>query len=265
METSLHRQLKQLYADPGARVEAPLDNYRIDVICDGELIEIQHGSLAAIRRKVQDLLLDHRVLVVKPIVRQKRLVKQQTKGGRILGRRMSPKRGSVIDLFDELIYFTRVFPHQNLALDVPLVDVEEWRYPGHGRRRRRRGNDHQVEDQNYSNYTRFIGSARLAISCNSYRLGFQTRFTPGTSRPRWTCHAGRHNGSRIVCATWADSQRWARKATRGSTAGINARGESTPRCRDACSGDVCDLRVSNLVRAIDIVGAKRERNRREDG
>ena len=83
--------------------------------------------------------------------------------------------------------------------------------------------------KNYSNYTRFIGSARLAISCNSYRLGFQTRFTPGTSRPRWMCHAGRHNGSRIVCATWADSQRWARKATRGSTAGINARGESTPR------------------------------------
>ena len=147
METSLHRQLKQLYADPGGCVEAPLDNYRIDVICDGELIEIQHGSLAAIRRKVQDLLQGHRVLVVKPIVRQKRLVKQQTKGGRILGRRMSPKRGSVIDLFDELIYFTRVFPHQNLALDVPLVDVEEWRYPGHGRRRRRRGNDHQVEDQ----------------------------------------------------------------------------------------------------------------------
>jgi hypothetical protein len=32
-------------------------------------------------------------------------------------------------------------------LEVPLVDVEEWRYPGHGRRRRRRDRDHQVEDQ----------------------------------------------------------------------------------------------------------------------
>ncbi|MBN2295472.1 MAG: hypothetical protein JXM70_23785, partial [Pirellulales bacterium] len=44
-------------------------------------------------------------------------------------------------------YFTRVFPHKRLTLEVPLVEVEEWRYPGHGRRRRRRDNDFQVEDQ----------------------------------------------------------------------------------------------------------------------
>jgi len=147
METSLHRQLKQIYADQGARVEAPLDNYRIDVICDGELIEIQHGSLSAIRRKVDNLLKSHRVLVVKPIIQRKRLVKQEAKGGQVVDRRLSPKRGSVIDLFDELIYFIQVFPHRNLTIEVPLVDVEEWRYPGHGRRRRRRKQDHQIEDQ----------------------------------------------------------------------------------------------------------------------
>src|SRR5690606_11993259 len=31
--------------------------------------------------------------------------------------------------------------------EVPLIEVEEWRYPGHGRRRRRRENDFQIEDQ----------------------------------------------------------------------------------------------------------------------
>ena len=41
----------------------------------------------------------------------------------------------------------RVFPHRNLVLEVPLVKIEEWRYPGHGRRRWRRATDHQVEDQ----------------------------------------------------------------------------------------------------------------------
>ncbi|MHC5109342.1 MAG: hypothetical protein ACYTHJ_05640 [Planctomycetota bacterium] len=147
METSLHRELKEVYASKGAQLEAPLGSYRIDVVCNDELIEIQHGSLSAIRDKVRDLLRNHRVLVVKPIVVRKRLVKQDAKGGTVIGSRMSPKRGRIIDLFDELIYFTRVFPHRNLSVEVPLVDIEEWRYPGHGRRRWRRSTDHVVEDQ----------------------------------------------------------------------------------------------------------------------
>ena len=147
METSLHRQLKQTYADGTAPVEVPLDGYRIDVVSGDELVEIQHGSLAAIRDKVKRLLVKHRVRVVKPIVVRKHLIKQDAPGGRVIDRRMSPKRGSILDLFDELIYFTRVFPHRNLALEVPLVEIEEWRYPGHGRRRRHRASDHQIEDQ----------------------------------------------------------------------------------------------------------------------
>jgi len=147
MESSLHRQLKDLYADTGAEIEVQLGRYRIDVVSDGELIEIQHGSLAAIRDKVRSLLSEHRLLVVKPIVVRKQLVKLEAKGGRVISRRQSPKRGCALDLFDDLVHFTRVFPHRNLVLETPLVDIEEWRYPGHGRRRRRRATDHQVEDQ----------------------------------------------------------------------------------------------------------------------
>lgn len=147
METSLHRQLKQLYAGRDARLEVTLDAYRIDAVRGRELVEIQHGSLAAIRDKIRRLLDEHRVVVVKPVIVRKRLVKQQARGGAVVGRRLSPKRGCVFDLFDDLVYFTRVFPHPNLTLDVALVDVEEWRFPGHGRRRRWRRRDHQVEDQ----------------------------------------------------------------------------------------------------------------------
>lgn len=147
METSLHKQLKEVYSDAGAEVEQKLGRYRIDVVCDKELIEIQHGSLAAIRDKVADLTNKYRMLVVKPIVYRRRLVKFKSQGGRVVSRRLSPKRGSVLDLFDELVYFTRVFPHPNLTLEAPLVEIEEWRYPGHGRRRYRRKNDHVVDDQ----------------------------------------------------------------------------------------------------------------------
>lgn len=151
METSLHRDLKHIYAGSDGEVEVALDSYRIDVMRGGELIEIQHGSLAAIRDKIRRLLAKHKLRVVKPIIAEKILVKQKRRGGKIVDRRRSPKRGDLLDLFDDLVYFTRVFPHENLVLEVPLIKIEELRYPGHGRRRRRRKGDFQIEDQRLIN------------------------------------------------------------------------------------------------------------------
>jgi hypothetical protein len=147
METSLHRDLKKLYAGDDAQVEVRLGAYRIDAVLGSQLVEIQHGSLAAIRDKVRKLLDEHDVLIVKPIVARKTIIKHHTQGGRVASRRLSPKRGTLVDLFDELVYFTRVFPHPRLTIEVVLVEVEESRYPGHGRRRRWRKTDHVVEDQ----------------------------------------------------------------------------------------------------------------------
>lgn len=147
METSLHRELKTQYASGDARMEVPLDSYRIDVVSGDQLIEIQHGSLAAIWRKVAKLVLSHPVLVVKPIIARKTLVKLDREGGQVVERRRSPKQGSYWDIFHELIYFRSLFPHPNLTVEIPLVEVEEWRFPGHGRRRRWARNDFQVADE----------------------------------------------------------------------------------------------------------------------
>jgi hypothetical protein len=147
METSLHRQLKALYASDGASQEAKLGSFRIDVVRGGELVEIQHGSLAAIRRKTVQLLRGHQVLIVKPLIVRKTLVQCSSKDGPEVSRRLSPKRGTILSLFDELVYFVKVFPHHRLTIETPLVEIEEWRYPGHGRRRRWRRNDFQILDQ----------------------------------------------------------------------------------------------------------------------
>jgi hypothetical protein len=147
METSLHRQLKAIYAGDDGCCEVVHGKYRIDAVRGDELIEIQHGSLAAIRDKIRKLLAKHKVRIVKPIVANKLLVKLDERGGAELSRRRSPKRGTLLDVFEELVYFTRVFPHERLTLEVPLVEIEELRYPGHGRRRRRRDGDFRIEDQ----------------------------------------------------------------------------------------------------------------------
>jgi hypothetical protein len=147
METTLHRQLKALYAGPAAAIEQRVGGFRIDAIRGDVLVEIQHGGLAAIRRKVARLLDAHDVLVVKPLVVRKQLVRLARRGGKEVSRRQSPKQGSLLDLFHELVHFTEVFPHPRLTLQTPLVEVEERRYPGHGNRRRWRKDDHVVEDQ----------------------------------------------------------------------------------------------------------------------
>jgi hypothetical protein len=167
METSLHRQLKQLYAVGEAGQEIRLGKFRIDVVRGDQLIEIQHGSLAAIRAKVQYLLPKHKVLVVKPLVVRKHLIQCDTKDGPPVSRRLSPKKGSILSLFDELVYFTRVFPHPNLILETPLVEIEEWRFVGHGRRRRWRRNDFQVADQKL---VQLIGTERFRTPRDLLRL-----------------------------------------------------------------------------------------------
>ena len=174
METSLHQDLKRLYGDENVQFEVELGAHRINVIAGGRLVEIQLGSLAAIRDKVRILVKDHHLVVVKPIIVQKLLVKRASKDGPVTQRRLSPKRGTILDLFNELVHFTRAFPHERLTLEAPLIDIEEWRYPGHGRRRRWRRNDYQVEDQKliaiHETY-RFQTAADLArlITCRLSR------------------------------------------------------------------------------------------------
>ncbi len=148
METSLHRQLKEQFRLPNAEVEVKVGRFRIDVVNDGTLVEIQQSGLSAIRDKVNKLLNDgHRVEVVKPLIARKRLIRLASENGKVVHRRWSPKRATDLSVFDELLYFTRVFPHPNLKLIVPLVEIDEVRYPGHGRRRRWGRKDFEVKDR----------------------------------------------------------------------------------------------------------------------
>ena len=141
-ESTLHQQLKAHYAASTSRTEVRVGRYRIDAIVRGRLIEIQFSSLASIRHKIRELLAEHRVLVVKPIIARKRIVKLARAGGDEIGRRMSPKRCGPISIFDELVYFTDVFPHRRLTLEAPLVEIDELRFP-----KRRRRLDYSVHDR----------------------------------------------------------------------------------------------------------------------
>ena len=145
METSLHQQLKRCYADGVGDTEVVMGKYRIDAVRGDELIEVQCASLSAIRHKCKDLLTRHSLRVVKPVILRTRIAKAKKSDGPVTSRRLSPKIGSVLDIFEELIYFIRIFPNPNLTLEVPLVHVEQLRVPAK-KRRRRWQKDYRVQD-----------------------------------------------------------------------------------------------------------------------
>jgi len=147
METSLHKALKLHYAGPKADTEVQLGPYRIDAVYRRQLIEVQCAGLAAIRDKIRDLCQQHKVRVIKPIIARKKVTRKDQRDGKIVSSRYSPKRCELAHVFEELVHFTTVFPNENLTLEIPLIEIEEVRYPGHGKRRRRRERDFQVEDQ----------------------------------------------------------------------------------------------------------------------
>jgi hypothetical protein len=144
-ETSLHAALKHHLAQPGDRFEAPVGGYVADLLrpdTAGDLIiEVQTGSFTALKRKLPGLLERHRVQLVHPIALEKWIVRVDG-AGQPLGRRKSPRRGALTDLFWELVSLPALLAHPNLTLQVLLTREEEVRAPA---RRSRR--DYQVTDR----------------------------------------------------------------------------------------------------------------------
>jgi hypothetical protein len=141
METSLHRDLKYLYASSPDTIEVAESCYRIDAIDDlGALVEIQHASLGSIRRKITHLLdAGHRVRIIKPWI-EKKIIETYDKNENLIRKRKSPKEQRPIQFFGELIHFTKVFPHKKLSIEILPVECIESRidHPRRGRRKQYR-------------------------------------------------------------------------------------------------------------------------------
>lgn len=139
-ERSLHAALKAWYVQPGDLTEIDVDGFVIDIVRGGLLVEIQTRHFSAIKRKLVALVENHRVRLVYPVAREKWIVRLAKDGsGGVLGRRKSPKRGSMASLFAELVRFPKLLAHPNLSIEVLLIQEEEVRAFGGKRAWRRRG------------------------------------------------------------------------------------------------------------------------------
>lgn len=125
-EKPLHAALKAWYARPGDLIESRMDGYLIDIIRGNLLVEIQTRNFSALKRKLTRLTADHPVRLVYPIARQKWIVRTTVEGVEI-GRRRSPKRGTLDLLFLELVHVPDLMLNPNFSIEVLIIEEEEVR------------------------------------------------------------------------------------------------------------------------------------------
>jgi len=138
-ERSLHASLKDWYARPDDRLEVHVDGFWVDIVRGDLLIEIQTRNFSSAKRKLAALTTDHRVRLVYPIAREKWIIRLAENGLDRLGRRKSPKRGSLMHVFEELVSIPELMARPNFSLEVLLIREEEVRRKQPGGRWRRKG------------------------------------------------------------------------------------------------------------------------------
>ncbi len=137
-ERSLHRALKERYAEGGGATEQAIDGFVADVVVGGRIIEIETGTFWGLKRKLPRLLACYAVTLVHPIAQDRYIVKVASQADAPTSRRKSPKHGSVFGVFSALTSIAALLEHPKLTLDVVMTIEEDIRVDDATRRRRRR-------------------------------------------------------------------------------------------------------------------------------
>jgi hypothetical protein len=127
-ESTLHRQLKQLYMVDGAVEEALVGDFVVDVLLpSGEIIEVQTGSFHKLRGKIDVLTRRHRLRIVYPqfVTRRLQVCTDQSREDCYV--RKSPKHGRLVDCVSQLVWIADLLHREELVVEVVLIDDREIR------------------------------------------------------------------------------------------------------------------------------------------
>jgi hypothetical protein len=126
-ESSLHRALKFRWAGTADRTETPRAGYVCDGVSEtGELLEVQTGSFAPLKIKVQELAVYDTVRIIHPIILTKH-IEVYDEGGVLQSSRKSPRKGTIWDLFKALLYAPELPSLPNVIIELALVEIRERR------------------------------------------------------------------------------------------------------------------------------------------
>lgn len=136
-EKTVHSILKNYFEPDENRHEIPMAGYVADICKGSEIIEIQTRQFDKIRGKLGAFLPLCPVTVVYPISREKWVIRINEESGETAGRRKSPVKGNPYTAFPELYRIKMFLKNPNFRLCLVLMDVEEYKLAGSGKRGRK--------------------------------------------------------------------------------------------------------------------------------
>lgn len=125
-ESHMHRELKKLYSH-GGQTEAPFEGFVVDILQENRIIEVQTGSFGAIKKKIARLKDVRPIRIVYPVAVVKHISHVDPDSGEVLRSRKSPKKGSIFDLFGQLVYYPDLITEKQVEIEVLLVEQDEIR------------------------------------------------------------------------------------------------------------------------------------------
>lgn len=230
-ESPLHRALKAHYTGHGAQQEVAVGSYVADVLHADECIyEIQTGGFGTLRRKLESLLEQHRVVLVHPIAHVRYLVKLPECPDQPETRRRSPKRGTVAQVAEPLVSIPHLLDHPNFELEVVLIEEEELRRHSPDGPWRRKG--WRVVQRRLG---RVLETHRFTCAADLFRLLQQplaevfttTELAAALREPRWLAqklaYTLRQAGALEICGKQGNALCYRRVAAAGQPPGTTGR------------------------------------------
>jgi len=126
-EKTLHAVLKHYFEPDEVYHEIKVGSYYADIFNNSGIIEIQTRQWNKLRGKLQHFLTENQVTLVYPIAYTKWLIWVNEETGEVSKKRLSPKRGSAYEIFEELYKIKNFLDHQNIRLCIVYLDIEEYR------------------------------------------------------------------------------------------------------------------------------------------
>ncbi len=125
-EKTLHSALKYYYEPNELSHEQSEGGYLADIKNEDGIIEVQTGSLGALRNKLAEYIKTVDVTVVHPIIRKKTIVWIDPRTGR-QKRSHSSRCGRLEDAFLQIMHLGALPRSPRLKIALPILDIEETR------------------------------------------------------------------------------------------------------------------------------------------